>query len=534
MPERIKNILDKIKQFWLKFNLKQRILFISIFVISVVAIVVLANVLGKKDKVKIKSCKDETELVEVRQLLRDNGFNVSYDDDYNVYVPEDSVTEAKLVLGTNRISSDGYSLEDATSSSFSTTETVMNEKIKAYLESKFKSDLESMEPIRSARVTITYRNNGNNIFAENQDAKITAVLDLKKQLTDEQSEAIGMLLATNVGNNNTNSVFVVDTNGNMIYSGNTANAAYGSNATEKVRAMYRNAIIRGAQELIYGTGLYNDVQMMVNLDVNFDNVEIVDHKYSLPDGTDEGLKTHSYKINSEGTMAEAGGVPGTDSNSNDTSYMIQNSDGSSSTYSLEDYDFVQNETVTTTSKTPGEIRFDNSSAAIVCVNNKVITEEQAEKQGLLNDMTWEEYKAANSEPVEIEVQDELKAAIATGSGIPAGKISILAYSRMTFFDKVTTKTRNSWLVLQIILAVLIAGLLAFIIIRSTRPVAVEETEPELSVEDMLATTKQQQQPLEEIDLQDKSETRKAIEKFVDENPEAVALLLRNWLNEGWN
>ena len=24
------------------------------------------------------------------------------------------------------------------------------------------------------------------------------------------------------------------------------------------------------------------------------------------------------------------------------------------------------------------------------------------------------------------------------------------------------------------------------------------------------------------------------QKFVDENPEAVALLLRNWLNEDWN
>ena len=29
------------------------------------------------------------------------------------------------------------------------------------------------------------------------------------------------------------------------------------------------------------------------------------------------------------------------------------------------------------------------------------------------------------------------------------------------------------------------------------------------------------------------ETRKLIEKFVDENPEAVANLLRNWLNEDW-
>ena len=72
------------------------------------------------------------------------------------------------------------------------------------------------------------------------------------------------------------------------------------------------------------------------------------------------------------------------------------------------------------------------------------------------------------------------------------------------------------------------------VFRSARPLTVEEKEPELSVEEMLRTTKEQQTPLEDIDLQEKSEIRKAIEKFVDENPEAVALLLRNWLNEGWD
>jgi len=30
-----------------------------------------------------------------------------------------------------------------------------------------------------------------------------------------------------------------------------------------------------------------------------------------------------------------------------------------------------------------------------------------------------------------------------------------------------------------------------------------------------------------------SEAKKAIEKFVDERPEAVAGLLRNWLNDDW-
>lgn len=82
--------------------------------------------------------------------------------------------------------------------------------------------------------------------------------------------------------------------------------------------------------------------------------------------------------------------------------------------------------------------------------------------------------------------------------------------------------------------VVILGLLVFIVLRSARPLTVEETEPELSVEEMLATTKENQPAVDDIDIQEKSETRKAIEKFVDENPEAVALLLRNWLNEDWD
>ena len=86
---------------------------------------------------------------------------------------------------------------------------------------------------------------------------------------------------------------------------------------------------------------------------------------------------------------------------------------------------------------------------------------------------------------------------------------------------------------MIILAVLIGALLIFVIIRGTSPVKVTETEPELSVEDLLATTKENEENLEEIELSDKSETRKMIEKFVDENPEAVAMLLRNWINEDW-
>ena len=85
---------------------------------------------------------------------------------------------------------------------------------------------------------------------------------------------------------------------------------------------------------------------------------------------------------------------------------------------------------------------------------------------------------------------------------------------------------------MIVLVVLIVGLLIFVVFKSAAPMKVAEMEPELSVEQLLATTKENQS-LDDIEFSEKSETRKMIEKFVDENPEAVANLLRNWLNDEW-
>ena len=111
------------------------------------------------------------------------------------------------------------------------------------------------------------------------------------------------------------------------------------------------------------------------------------------------------------------------------------------------------------------------------------------------------------------------------------RISVVAYEIPKFVEKVDTG-RGLADYLMIILAVLIIALLIFVVIRGTAPVKVVEEEPELSVESLLATTKENQS-LEDIEFSDKSETRRMIEKFVDENPEAVAQLLRNWLSDDW-
>lgn len=83
-----------------------------------------------------------------------------------------------------------------------------------------------------------------------------------------------------------------------------------------------------------------------------------------------------------------------------------------------------------------------------------------------------------------------------------------------------------------VLILLILGLLAFVILRSMmRERIPEEPEEPLPVDELLQSTPE---PMEDIEVEPKSEERLILEKFVMENPEAAANLLRNWLNdEDW-
>lgn len=530
--DRLKGVLNKIKEFWGKFNNKQRVLFISILSVVVVTIIIIAVVSSRTSRVVLRECVSASEATEVRTLLTDNDISCTIDNNYVVRVNEEDYTEAKLILGSNNISSDGYTLADAVNGSLTSTAADAQKKYVAYLESKFSHDLEDIDGVKAANVTISFPDSDNTIFSENEDASITAMLTLTHELSDEQCEAIGLLLATNVGSKNSNNVTVMDNEAHLLYYGGTSRVGGTVTAAQKVQQQLENSIIAKAKSLILQGGYYTDIAISPRLDVSFDNVEIVEKEYSIPEGSEQGLYKTSYEVDSTGTLTDASGVAGTESNDQDTTYKIQNGDGSSSEYSLKQYEWLQNEKITTTKPAQGKIEYNTSSVSMVATKKNVLTESTARSLGLLDDMSWEEFKYANSDPRALDVDENLIELVSTGTGIPEDRITILAYEQYLFYEEEEGST-SPFFILQIILAVLIAGLLIFIIIRSTRPVAVEETEPELSVEDMLATTKEQRTPIEEIDLQDKSETRLAIEKFVDENPESVALLLRNWLNEGW-
>ena len=199
-------------------------------------------------------------------------------------------------------------------------------------------------------------------------------------------------------------------------------------------------------------------------------------------------------------------------------------------------DYQNNMSETNTVTPAGSIDYDNSSISVALIKYREYYEENVERQGLLEGITWEEFKENNRADVKQEVDADVVQMVAYASGIDASRVVVVSYESPLFYDKEGFfETVDTTDILSIVMIVLILGLLAFVILRSmgTKKKAAVEEEPELSVEDMLQSTPPEPE-VENIDVETKSDTRKLVEKFVDENPEAAANLLRNWLNEDWS
>jgi flagellar M-ring protein FliF len=212
--------------------------------------------------------------------------------------------------------------------------------------------------------------------------------------------------------------------------------------------------------------------------------------------------------------------------------MIEDSNSSTGSVKIEEFDYLPNERRTNIEYEVGAIIPEESSVSILLRKIRTLTEEELESDGLLDDMTFDEYVRGNNIQTKLEVDPEIISMVSLATGIAEGNIQVTAIEQPVFVPK-EVRIREWTDYLQIVLAVLIVGLLIFVVVKSIVPVEVTELEPELSVEELLVSTKEKQ-PLEDIEFNEVSEVRRTIEKFVDEKPDAVAQLLRNWLNEDWN
>lgn len=541
MPEQVQNILNKILEWWKKFNTKQKALLISLTSVVLLALVILAVVMTRPTYVSLYDAADNKEAAAIKELLDSDGtldYKVSGTTHFEINAKQES--EANMLLGTNDYATNGYNLSKADLSkvvngSFSTTEADKQKLYKDYLETKLAEDLAAQDLIESATVSLDIADDDGTLISRMQESSASVSLRLTGSISDTQAYSIARFVATQLGNNSTDKVTIIDQKtSKIIYSGADQDSDLTLLSSQLDEQERRAASIKSdIKDALAESGLFSNVEVGLNLDMSFQDVEDVVHTFWHNEGMDNGEIT-SQEIYSASGTGDVGGVPGTYSNSDNTSYYTGGTDGEWSVSNQKTL-YSPNEEIKTTTSKGGTINRENCSAAVVAVRNVVYEEDVLKASGALEDMSWDEYKAANGDNRLVENEEEMASyvsMVAKVVGCDESAVEFLCIEKPIFVDsKGNGRTLTD--ILQIALAVLIFALLGFVVFRSTRKQKETEPEPELSVEALLESTAEAEDELEDIGYSEKSETRILIEKFVDEKPDAAALLLRNWLNEDW-
>jgi len=535
MTEKIQVWKEKIKDISGKYSTKQKSIVLSVLVAVILTICLLAFMLSRVSYKQLITCKDTKQSSEVVKILQAKGIDYKLSNDsLTVSVDEDKYDSAQLELGANDIGTDeGMTMDTLFNTSISTTESERKLKSTIYWQDKLANTIKTFEGVKDAVVYIASKDKDSTVFSEEEEKSASIVLTTTDAFKEASATSIAQMVASALSTDVKN-VRVTGSNGSLLYDGNKDLYTSGDlNSKEEFKQQLTNTRANDVRILLLKQG-YDDVEVMPNFAFDMNEVEELYTEYTPTEGSDQGVYKNSYEYKAD-NVTGVSGIPGTDTNNETPNYEVKtNGDGTSSVkYSNTEY--LPNERKTNTKKEIGAIVAKDSSISIVLSKYKVYSEETLKEKGDLDDKTFEEYIVDNKleDVKKLDVDENLLQSVSAATGISTDKVTITAYEQPIFKFIEKSKIDFSKYVL-VALLVIIFAMLVFVVIKASKPVKSDELEPELSVEELLVTKRDgEEESLDDILYNEKSESRRVIENFVDEKPDAVANLLRNWLNEDW-
>lgn len=510
MPGLFGDIQQQLNDFWQGLDKGQKVKLLSVVVLSVLIVVIGIYVLSRPKFEVLYSRLDEKDMADATKKLSELKIDYKISEDgYSLLVPRALKNEAKLALADANIPKKGATYADAFSSKsmFGATE---SDKTRQYIE--FKAEelarvlVENSDAILNAEVFLNIPED-TSFFGETKKATASVKITPNGELSPSQIEGIARFVANSVAGLDPKNVEVVDNNMNILKDfddPSIGGAGKQFTLAEAVNKKYEDAI----RKLLFNQSTeYDDVKVVANLKLDF-NTEDVDAKIIEPvmDGTGAIISQNEKKeqlINGSTT----GGVPGTDSNSGVPSYPSEGSNGSSYTNSDTTTNYVYNEKVVKTSKALGQVDRDNSTIAVSLYYGRNV--EQAPSLDVIN---------------------KVKNQVSMATGLSKDKISVESFK----ITKETAKKSsfNFLYALQQYGVIVVSAILLIILAIGvfTAPKKLGVTIPS---DLTLNKPKKPEIQIEEIEIEEKSEIKKQIDKFIKQKPEAVANLLRNWLTEEW-
>ncbi len=535
MNVRLQSFVTNIKDRWDGLDRQQRVKLVGATSLIILTFIVAMYIMLRPTMVTLVSGKDVVTISNIKTALDSAGIaSTDANNGTDLLVNEKDKVRAQVILATEANygqTSDHLLFTDALDlMSMGTTESVRNETLIQAKEGEIAKDLEAYDGVENATVNIA-RGKDDQFFIDNSKPTTASVnVRLSKSIDTSQAEAIARYVASSVNGLEVENVVVNDSNMNTIYSGDMETDVTRQTNIESIKKAEIEQSVK--QQL---APLYNSIEVSSNIIYDWDKSVINSVSYAAPnpDTPNVGIIRQETNAKADATYSADGAAPGTANNGGTTIYPQAGGEGDTASESSSEKVYEINEETRSTEKSGGTIDLDASSLAVTVYNLSYYDQQTLEENGGLGDLTWDEFKQ-QTVPTQITIDQDIIDTVIAATGI--SNVVVTGRTVPTFIDKVETPVQVTEIAMFIVLGILII-LLALLIFRNTQVEEVEEVEPELSVEDLLVSTKVEEiseiQEAEAIKIKQENTMKTQIDKFVTERPDAAAQLLRNWLNEDW-
>lgn len=515
MGSTFENMKQQLNEFYQSLNKKQRILIgvSGLLIISSLALLIYFTARPEYEilyrDLSLKDSGEMTKKLDEMGIPWKNG-----DRETTILVPKEHVNKAKMNLAVEGFPKEGFSYEDMlNNSSLTMTNDERNRRYLVALMNTLSRTIEEIDGVNKAIVNLTVADNSNFLINQQKSkASVLVDLDPSKTLQEDQVNGIVMIVSNAVKELEPENISVVDNKGRILNKkteDNVFSASTQMNLQQGVQNDLKNSIEQFLST-VYGQG---NVAVLVNVKLDFDS-EILDSKEfapPIPEET-EGLIRSMNELKEQVINSPQGGIPGTDSNVDDITQYVENN-GDSSTYDKANktINYELNEIRKQIVKAQGQVK--DITVAVV-INKKTLVDQEMtdeHRQEIVNLVSAS--AGLDTRVVEVMARDfdtSLADQLANAAGQGGNGI----------FDTIPI-----WAVALMLAMLLGTGGYAVYRTRQRK----KEMESLLAEAPIMPVDEDVEEI--ELDINEKSNYKKQINNFVDRKPDAVAQLLKTWLNE---
>lgn len=529
MKEKLKGFLKKIKEKWLSFSKKLKIIILVSVGVLLTAAVVITILMNRSDGyIVLFPDMEADEATEVYSILKSEGVDVKLNSDGEIEVPQEQWDTLVYELAEK-----GYPQSTPSYGTFfdnlgiTMTEFEKKQTLRFELQDRLQTTLKRIEGVKGAIVTISMPDSSDYVWKEDTEkatASVTLTLDTKYDFKPENVSAVKNLVAFSAQKMDPADVKVIDANTGKELVGVDESEQQSNQVDEEKRLYYqniaKNQIEENAKKILASIYGEDGVTAVASVTLDYDKIkQEIKELQTNEDGL--GVKEkEDVQYNVESGTVDDGGIVGEENNTDIPSYVNKDEE-----------DLNSDNTTHYERSTEWAIGY-------------ILTQKEM-AQGVLKDATVSVVVENSNVVLTDKEKDSLIELVKNATNIEADKISVFSKYVPTPEEETVPGSSSSlrgyvikilpFLIGLIILIILVIVLVATIINKAAkRKLKQAEIENEAAIQNLQEEINQHKRSLEEA-VKEHNDTKDAtaneVRDFVMKNPEITAALIRSMIKE---